>query len=73
MGQKTVISSDAVDPTDPEMGYLNIYSDGTSDTTYSQLSEGDVVGTSDSTSSTSTGSPIAQMERLLKYTQTLDL
>ena len=60
MGQKTVISSDAVDPNDPEMGYLNIYSDDTSDTTYSQLSEGDVVGTSDSTSSTSTGSPIAQ-------------
>ena len=63
MGQKTVVSSEAQDPTDPEMGYLNIYSDGTSDTTYSQLSEGDVVGTSDSTSSTSstsTSSPIAQ-------------
>jgi hypothetical protein len=52
MAVKTVITSELVDPTDPELGYINTYSDGTSDTTLSSLEPGSSIGTDDKSSGT---------------------
>jgi len=56
MATKTVVSSEADNPDDPNTQYVNVYSDGTTDTSSSPLEIGSTVGSADSSSSSSSSS-----------------